>query len=188
MKKALPFFIVSILCAAAAVRYFRPDLSGLAAASGDDASNVADMSQPLPHAVLPDVDDNWVNMESYKGKVVLINFWTTWCPGCRDEMPELIKLQNDFGAKGFTVVAIAIDDEGEEAVKTFVQTERFETGGSSLPINFPVLLGHDEIARKMGFEGGLPASVLVTRDGKEVKIIRGPFKSQEMARNIKDLL
>ena len=137
---------------------------------------------------MPAADDNWVDMESYKGKVVLINFWTTWCPGCRDEMPELIRLQQEFESKGFTVVAIAVDDEGEESVKTYVQTEQFNVDGTLMPINFPVLLGHDELARKLGFEGGLPASILVTRDAREVKIIRGPFKAREVSGAIKHLL
>src|SRR6267378_4023821 len=57
-----------------------------------------------------------------------------------------------------------------------------------MPINSPVLLGHDELARKLGFEGGLPASILATRDAREVKIIRGPFKAQEVSRAIKHLL
>jgi hypothetical protein len=57
-----------------------------------------------------------------------------------------------------------------------------------MPVNFPVLLGHDELARKLGFEGGLPASILVTRDAREVKIFRGPFKAQEVSRAIKHLL
>jgi thiol-disulfide isomerase/thioredoxin len=188
VKKALPFFILSVLCVALAFRYFRPDLSWFAEASGDDSSNIADINQPLPHAVLPAVDGDWVDMESFKGKVVLISFWTTWCPGCRDEMPDLIRLQQEFGSKGFTVVAIAVDDEGEESVKTFVQTEQFPVDGSSVTINFPVLLGHDELARKLGFEGGLPASVLVTRDAKGVKIIRGSFNRQEVSKAIKHLL
>lgn len=188
MKKALLFFIISIICVVLALRYFRPDLSWFAEASEDDSSNIADMNQPVPHAILPAVDENWVDMESFKGKVVLISFWTTWCPGCRDEMPDLIKLQQKFGSRGFTVVAISVDDQGEEPVKTFVQTEHFPVDGSSTAINFPVLLGDDEIVRKLGFEGGLPASVLVTRDAKEVKIIRGPFNAQEVSRVIKHLL
>ena len=188
MKKVLAFFIVPILCVGIAIRYFRPDFSFFTEAFGDTSSNIADMNQPMPHAVMPAADDNWVDMESYKGKVVLINFWTTWCPGCRDEMPELIKLQEEFESKGFTVVAIAVDDEGEESVKTYVQTEHFNIDGNSVPINFPVLLGHDELSRKLGFEGGLPASILVTRDGREVKIIRGLVKAQEVSRAIKHLL
>jgi len=187
MKKLLLFFILSIGCFGA-VRYFRPDFSWFSEAFADDSSNIADMNQPMPHAVLPAVDADWVDMERYKGKVVLISFWTTWCPACRDEMPELIKLQQKLGPKGFTVVAVSVDDQGEESVETFVQTEHFPVDGSSVTINFPVLLGNQEIAQKLGFEGGLPVSVLVTRDAKEVKIIRGPFNPEEVSRAIKHLL
>jgi thiol-disulfide isomerase/thioredoxin len=187
MKKSLLFFIISITCLGA-LRYFRPDFSWFEEAFAEDSSNIADMNQPMPHAVLPAVDQGWVDMESYKGKVVLISFWTTWCPGCRDEMPELIKLQQKFESKGFTVVAVSVDDQGEESVETFVQTEHFPVDGSSAAINFPVLLGNEEIAQNLGFEGGLPASVLVTRDAKEVKIIRGPFNAQEVSKAIKHLL
>jgi thiol-disulfide isomerase/thioredoxin len=188
MKKVLPFFIGSILCLAFAIRYFQPDFSWFTEAAEDDASNMAEMSQPLPHAIMPAVDGKWVDFESYKGKVLLINFWTTWCSGCRAEIAELIKLQKEFQTKGFTVVAVAIDDEGEESVKTFVETERFDVDGASTAINFPVLMGHEELSRRMGFEGGLPASVLVTRDAEEVKIIRGPMHAKEVVRAIKHLL
>jgi thiol-disulfide isomerase/thioredoxin len=187
MKKSLLFFIISIICVLT-LRYFRPDFSWFAEAFADDSSNIADMNQPMPHVVLPAADESWVDMESYKGKVVLISFWTTWCPACRDEMPELIQLQQKLGSKGFTVVAVSVDDKGEESVETFVQTEHFPADGSSATINFPVLLGNEDIAQKLGFEGGLPASVLVTRDAKEVKIIRGPFNAQEVSKAIKHLL
>jgi len=187
MKKLLLFFVISIICVVALL-YFRPDFSFFTEAFAGDSSNIADMNQPMPRVALPAVDGGWVDMESYKGKVLLISFWTTWCPGCRDEMPELIQLQQKLGSKGFTVVAVSVDDQGEESVENFVQTEHFPVDGSSATINFPVLLGSEEIARKLGFEGGLPASVLVTRDAKEVKIIRGPFNAQEVSRAIKHLL
>jgi thiol-disulfide isomerase/thioredoxin len=187
MKKAQFSFIGLIVCLVVAFRYFQPDFSSLMPAS-DDESNMAEINRPVPHAVMPEVDGDWVDFERFKGKVVLINFFTTWCSGCRDEMPELIKLQKEFRAKGFTVVAVAIDDEGEESVETFVKTEQFDVDGASEAINFPVLMGRDELSRKIGFEGGLPASVLVTREGKEVKIIRGPMHVNGVTRAIKRLL
>jgi thiol-disulfide isomerase/thioredoxin len=188
MKKALPIFILSAACLALAFRYFRPDISGLTEASADGPSDIADMDQSLPRTVLPALDGDWVNLEKYKGKVVLINFWTTWCPGCRDEMADLIELQQKFESSGFTVVALAVDDEGEESVSSYVRNESFSLGGSATKINFPVLLGSGESAEKLGFEGGLPASVLVTRDGREIKIIRGPVHFEEVSKLIKRLL
>jgi thiol-disulfide isomerase/thioredoxin len=188
MKKALLFFVASSICLALALRFYRPNLSLFAAASEGDSGGLAGMDQPVPHAVLPAPDGAWVNTESYQGKVVLVNIWATWCQPCRDEIPDLIKLQEKFASRGFTVVAIAVDDQGEESVQTFVQKERFRMGVSSTAINYPVLLGSDETARKFGFEGELPVSFLVTRDGKEVKIIRGSVGSEEVSDAIQHLL
>jgi cytochrome c biogenesis protein CcmG, thiol:disulfide interchange protein DsbE len=188
MRKALFFFVLAIFCVVLAFRYFRRDVPSFADASEDLTGNIADFRQPLPHTVLPASDGEWVNLESYRGKVVLINFWTTWCPVCRDEMPDLIRLQRRFESSGFTVVALAVDDEGEESVSAYVRNESFSIGGSSTKINFPVLLGSGESAGKLGFDGGLPASVLVNRDGQEVNLIRGPVHVEEVSRLIERLL
>jgi hypothetical protein len=86
------------------------------------------------------------------------------------------------------VVAIAIDDQGDESVESFVRKERFQVDGAATAINYPVLLGSDEIARKFGFEGGLPMCLLVNREGREVKIIRGPVKESVLSKAIQRLL
>jgi thiol-disulfide isomerase/thioredoxin len=187
VKKILFALTILIVSVGLALRYFGSDLYWLAEAAGEDSSNIADMNQPMPHAVMPTVGGDWVNLGSFDGKVVLISFWTTWCPGCRDEMPDLITLQQKFGPQGFTVIAVSVDDQ-EESVRTFAQTELFPVDGSPRAINFPVLLGTDEIARQLGYEGGLPASVLVSRDAKEVKIVRGPLNKQAVSKAIKRLL
>lgn len=187
MRKALVFILLAGVCGGVAWRYFRPDLSFMADASSEGGP-IADMDQPLPHAVLPSVDNEWVDFSKYKGRVVLIAFWTTWCPGCVDEVPALIRLQNEFGDRGFTVVAVAVDDQGEQSVESFAKNQRFSVNGTSAPINFPVLLGSDETARKLGFEGGLPASVLVNRDGREVKIIRGVVSESDLFKAVRRII
>lgn len=168
--------------------HFHPSFSWFSQAAGSNPSYFGDLNQPLPQAVMPQVGGDWADLKSFNGKVLLINFWTTWCPGCRDEMPDLIKLQNEYSPKGFSVIAVSVDDQGDEPVDAFVQNERFPVDNASVPLNFPVLRGTDEICRSLGFEGGLPASVLVTRDGREVKIIRGAFKPSDVARAIERLL
>jgi thiol-disulfide isomerase/thioredoxin len=188
MKKALSFVIVAAICGVTAFHYHHLDFSWMADASGDDNGPIADVDQPLPHTVLASVENDWVDLSAFRGKVVLISFWTTWCPGCVDEVPDLIRLQKEFGAKGFTVVAIAVDDQGEESVESFVKRKSFPVSGASTAINYPVFLGSDEIARKLGFEGGLPAGVLVNRDGREVKIIRGTVSESVLAKAIRRLL
>jgi thiol-disulfide isomerase/thioredoxin len=188
MKKALSFVTIAVICSVIAFHYYHLDSSWMADASADDNGPIADMDQPLPQTVLASVENDWVDLSAFKGKVVLITFWTTWCPGCVDEVPDLIRLQQEFGAKGFTVVAIAVDDQGEESVESFVKSQRFPVSGAPTAINYPVFLGSDEIARKLGFEGGLPAGVLVNRDGREVKIIRGTVRESALSKAIRRLL
>jgi thiol-disulfide isomerase/thioredoxin len=187
MKKFLLWSLMLAICGAIAFHFYPPDFWD-ADASSEESGPIANMDQPLPHTVLPTLGTEWVDLSSFKGKVVFISFWTTWCPGCVDEVPSLIHLQQEFGAKGFTVVAIAVDDQGEESVESFVQKRRFPVNGASTGIDYPVLLGSDEASRKLGFEGGLPAGVLVNRDGREVKIIRGEVSEAALTKAIRRLL
>jgi len=187
MRKALLLLILAAICLAVAFRFFRPDFSWSADAD-DEHGAVAEMDQPLPHTVLPSLSGEWVDSSAYKGQVVLLTFWTTWCSGCVDEVPSFIHLQREFADKGFTVVAIAVGDNGEESVESFVSNHRFDVHGDSLPINYPVLLGSQESARKLGFEGGLPACILVNREGREVKIFRGLLSEAVFSRYIQKLV
>ena len=188
MRKALLFLAIAAICVTVAFRYFRPDFSWIADASDDPNGPIAGMDQPLPHAVLPSLSNDWVDFAKYKGQVLYVVFWTTWCPGCVDEVPVLIHLQQRFADRGFTVAAVSVDDEGEESVESFVRQHRFLVDGDSLPINYPVLLGSQETARKFGFDGGLPAGVFVNRDGREVKIIRGLVGEPALSKAIQKLL
>ncbi len=188
MKKLLLFSAIAATCGAIGFHHYHPEFTWEADASSNESGPIADMDQPLPHAVLPSLSNEWVDLSGFKGKVVLITFWTTWCPGCVNEIHSLIHLQQELGAKGFTVVAIAVDDEGEESVESFVKTGRFPVKGASTAINYPVLIGSDEVTHKLGFEGGLPAGVLVNRDGREVKIIRGEVSEATLSKAIRRLL
>ena len=73
-----------------------------------------------------------MDLADYKGKVVFVNFWATWCDPCRVEIPWLIAMQNKYGPKGFTVLGIAMDDEGKSAVAPFLEKERFDVDGQKL--------------------------------------------------------
>lgn len=188
MRKALIFLLITALCVTVAILYFHPDFSWITDASSDANGPIADMDQPLPQTVLVSVDNHWVDLSTYKGQVVLVEFFATWCSGCVDETPSLIHLQQKFSGQGFTVVAMAIDDEGEETVESFVKNRQFSVNGTPTPINYPVLEGSIEIAQKVGFEGGLPAGVLVNRDGKEVKIIRGVVSEAALSKVIARLV
>ncbi|HXY79277.1 MAG TPA: TlpA disulfide reductase family protein [Candidatus Bathyarchaeia archaeon] len=186
MRKALVILALAAICGGA-LYYFRDNMPWSADASDDNGgapNPIGDIDQPLPPTVVMSPENRWVDLsKAYKGQVVYIDFFATWCSGCTDEVPSLIRFQQKFGDKGFQVVALAIDDEGEEKVDTFVKRQ-FDVGGTQTSMNFPVMMGTMEIAQKAGFEGGLPSGLLVNRDGKEVKIVRGVVKEAALEKAI----
>ena len=120
MKGLIMLLALALLLGAAWVKRDSPGWPS--EESGERMSSEVDIDLPAPHAVFRDYCENWSKLEAYKGQVVLVNFWATWCPPCELEMPTLIQLQEEYGTKGFTVIGIAMDDEGAETVKPFVET------------------------------------------------------------------
>src|SRR5882724_5733344 len=134
-------------------------------------SNVA--GKPEPTLKLKTVDGKEVSLADYKGKVVFVNFWATWCDPCRVEIPWLIAMQNKYGPKGFTVVGIAMDEEGKPVVAPFVAKQRYDVSGQKLPMNYPIVIGNEKVADQFGGLLGYPTSILISKDGKQIKRITG---------------
>jgi thiol-disulfide isomerase/thioredoxin len=141
-----------------------------------------------PEFTLKDVEDHDVSLSQFKGKVVLVNFWATWCGPCRIEIPWLIDLQNKYAARGFTVLGVAMDEKGKSAVAPFVLTERFKVGGTPQPMNYPIVLGNDAAADKFGGLVGFPTSVLISKDGHVVKRVGGLLSYDEIEKAIQSQL
>jgi thiol-disulfide isomerase/thioredoxin len=116
----------------------------------------------LLQATLPDLAGAPQRLEQWKGKVIVINFWATWCAPCRDEIPALIKAQEQMGARGLQVVGIAID-----------QLDKVKPYAAEMGINYPILIGELEaidLARQAGNElGALPFTVVLDRAGNAVR-------------------
>ncbi|MCF3973017.1 TlpA disulfide reductase family protein [Paracoccus salsus] len=119
----------------------------------------------LPDTSFTDPDGGAHSLADYKGKVVLLNFWATWCAPCREEMPSLDALQTELGGDEFEVVPIATGRNAPAKIESFFE----ETGVSNLPV---LLDPRQKLAREMGVVG-LPVSVLIDRDGKEVARLLG---------------
>jgi thiol-disulfide isomerase/thioredoxin len=141
-----------------------------------------------PDVTLKTLDGKSVTLADYKGKVVLVNFWATWCDPCRIEIPELIEIQQKYADKGFTILGVAMDEEGASVVSPFVAKERFDVEGKQLPMSYPILLGDDKVADKFGGLLGYPTTVLISRDGKEVKRITGIVTYDEITKAIESHL
>lgn len=110
-------------------------------------------------------DGSQAHLSDYRGKVLLVNFWATWCAPCRKEMPGLAQLQADFGGDGFQVLTIATGRNPDAAVKRFFS----EIGVDNLPLARDPRM---ELSRQMGVLG-LPASILIDPEGREIARLRG---------------
>jgi peroxiredoxin len=141
------------------------------------AVNVGDVA---PEFSLHDVNGNIVTLNSFKGMVVFITFWATWCPSCKEELPDLNTLQQKYAAKGFTVLSICIESS-ETVVATYLNKH---------PVTFPVLIDKEGAAAEAFRFSGLPASFLIGKDGliryKHSGYDKGSFTPIE--REITDLL
>jgi cytochrome c-type biogenesis protein len=143
---------------------------------------------PAPEVSFKDLDGKEVPLDGYKGKVVLVNFWATWCEPCQVEIPWLIEMQQKYSSKGFTILGVDVDDEGNKEVSAFLAKERFDVNGQKLPMNYPVLRGNDAVADKFGGLLGYPTSFLISRDGKIVKKVQGLISYEEIAQAIESQL
>jgi peroxiredoxin len=139
------------------------------------------VGQTRPAFTLRDLNDEPVSISEWDGKVVLINFWATWCPPCRKEIPAFVETLNRHEHRGFRIVGIAIDDR--DAVDEFVR---------SMNADYPQLLGEENgiaLARRYGNRfGTLPYSVLVDRAGIIQFIKPGELKREELESQLELLL
>jgi thiol-disulfide isomerase/thioredoxin len=143
---------------------------------------------PAPIVTFKNLDGQDVPLSEYKGKVVLVNFWATWCEPCQFEIPWLIEMQQKYSSKGFTVLGIDVDDEGDNVVSAYTAKTRFNVNGQQLPMNYPVLRGNDDVADKFGGLLGYPTSFLISRDGKIVKKKQGLIDYEEITKAIESQL
>ena len=123
--------------------------------------------------------DGLVDSKDFAGKVVLVNFWATWCPPCRKEIPSLIKIQDEYKDRGFSVIGISMDEGGRKLVSKFIK---------KLEVNYPVFIGKAKTARGFGGVMGIPVSFLVDREGNLVKRLDGYISEKVFNRELVKLL
>ena len=142
-------------------------------------ASVLQEKKVAPQLALKDLNGRTVRLSRYRGKVVVINFWATWCPPCRAEMPDLIKYQREYAKDGLQIIGITYPPEEEARVRTFA---------TSLKVNYPIVLGTREIKARFSSDETLPLTVVINRDGKVTEIISGILLRQEFDEKIKPLL
>jgi thiol-disulfide isomerase/thioredoxin len=167
-REWLVLAVVAMLAAAAGYGFntWRTGAAAPAAAAPDGLA-------ALMSTRLPDLDQRAQRLDQWHGKVVVVNFWATWCAPCREEIPLFVKLQKQYADRGLQFVGIAVDDAAK--VKPFA---------AELGMNFPVLVGGAELidlTRKLGNRAGvLPFTVVVSRTGKVVSTAVGTAHTAEL--------
>jgi peroxiredoxin len=130
--------------------------------------------------IVKDMNGKDVALNAYKGQVVLLDFWATWCPPCRKEIPGFVELYNTYRSKGFIVLGVSMDDTLSD-VKKFVK---------NFKMNYPVLIGHEREDLQLAFAPmpGFPTSFVIGRDGKICSRHTGFVAKEQFERRIKALL
>lgn len=189
MKKAL-LIIGTVLVLIGATIYAdkATRVSVKAKEGGNISKSGAAVSEAEPDVTFKNLDGQDVRLDAYKGKVVLVNFWATWCEPCQIEIPWLIEMQQKYSSKGFTILGVDVDDESNKDVSAYVSKEVFNVNGQKLPMNYPVMRGNDAVADKFGGLLGYPTSFLISRDGKIVKKVQGLLDFEEITKAIESQL
>lgn len=136
-------------------------------------------AQAAPDFRLKDIDGNTVRLSDLRGKAVVLNFWATWCPPCKEEIPWFIDLQNKYGSQGLQIVGVSMDEGGKDAVVPFAK---------QMGINYKVLLGTPEVGDLYGGVNALPTTFYIGRDGKVLEYVPGLIGHREVEDNIKAAL
>ncbi len=142
-------------------------------------SNFSNAGERQPLALsLPALNGGRWSLAEERGKIVVVNFWATWCPPCRMETPGLVSIANRYAAKGVQVVGVSMDDEPQRAVPAFV---------SRFGIPYPILLPTADSPLASSIES-LPTSLLIDRNGRVVRTYLGAVDERTLAKDIDQLL
>jgi thiol-disulfide isomerase/thioredoxin len=127
---------------------------------------------------LKDMHNKPVRLADYKGQVVMLNFWATWCGPCQAEIPELIETYAAYKDRGFVILGVSIDDTPED----------LQAYAAAKKMNYPVLQMQDDVDEAYGPIAGIPISYFIGRDGSICRRHFGPISKEQVEREIKGLL
>jgi thiol-disulfide isomerase/thioredoxin len=119
-------------------------------------------SQPrtaAPEWELTDLNGKLIRFSDFRGHVLILDFWATWCGPCRVEIPHFVELQKQYGDKGLTVIGVSLDEQGPDVVKKFVKR---------LAVNYPIVIGNEKVAEAYGGIVAIPTTFVIDRHGRIV--------------------
>lgn len=173
MNSKIPFIIGAVVVVAASLYFGTRDVSDPPSFGLNSGQHL-----PVPQVTLTDLNGQKLDLAGYKGDVVLVDFWATWCDPCRAEIPHFVQLQDKYRNQGFRVLGISMDD-GPKPVREFYHNYQ---------MNYPVAMGNAKLAERFGGVLGLPVSFLIGRDGRIYARHVGETDASVFESEIKQLL
>ena len=137
------------------------------------------LSGGAPDFTLPSVDGSMVSMSDYNGKVILVDFWATWCPPCQEMIPILSKLHKRYSDKGLVILGVSLDRDGLEMLGAYVHEKM---------IPYKVVMGDNRISNAFGGVSSIPTMYIVDRDGRLVRKLTGYHSYGQLEEQIKRYL
>lgn len=133
-----------------------------------------------PQLSLKNANGTTVTLSSYKGRVVLLDFWATWCTGCKLEIPWFIEFDKKYRAKGLAAIGVAVDDEGWQMLRPYLAEH---------PISYPIVLGNIDVLQKtFQLPASLPVTLLIDKSGRIAKTHPGVVEKEAFEKDIQLLL
>ena len=189
MNRTISRWVVGVMLAAFSIGFAGCKGMGTRIGNGSNTKFVSKSGPPSePDVTFPELQGGDLPLASLKGKVVLVNFWATWCEPCRIEIPWMIGFQQKYASQGFTILGVAMDDDGKKIVDPFVHNTQFDVDGTKMTMSYPIMIGNEDIAEKFGGLIGLPTSVLISRDGKVAKRFIGLVNHDQLQTEIEKQL
>jgi len=152
--------------------------AGVQAQKPKESTSPGILHRTAPEFVRADLAGRSIDLKSYRGKVVLLNFWATWCAPCQIELPKFDAWQKKYSAQGLQVLAVSMDD-GDAPVRRTVRRLR---------LDFPIVMGDAKLGDEYGGVLGLPVTFLIDREGRVVAKLKGETDLAALESQVKQLL
>jgi peroxiredoxin len=162
----------------AAVAFAAVSVTARAGMRGATTLTAASARKMAPNFALKDEKGAMESLARYKGRVVLLDFWATWCHGCKTEIPWYMEFENKYKGRGLAVIGVSMDADGWKSVKPFMAEKK---------MNYEVVIGSDELGKKFGLSN-MPLTLLIDREGRIADEHAGVVDKNAWEREIQELI
>jgi len=183
-------FIMVLICAPQTAIQARPQAqpgSGSAPKGSPDTITPTSQRKIAPDFSLTDANGKTIALSAYRGKVVLLDFWATWCGGCKVEIPWYMEFDKKYRNQGLAVIGVSMDDDGWKSVKPFLVKKKDDETGGYIDMQYPVVIGNETLAKQFGLTE-MPRTLLIDRQGRIAVAHSGMVDKESFENNIQGLL